>query len=107
MMKLHAMVPAFDMEPSAIDICTFADDEDPKKYLTVVSSRYGTTSGEIKVSYDTQTMSMLDIVDALSDKRFRNHLEELEICGNAVPLKLSEAEKMAIYDHKHDEVREP
>ena len=107
MMKLHAIVPDLDLEQKTTDICTFTDDEDPKKCLTVVSTRYGTLSGEIKISYDTQTMNMLDIVDALSDKRFRKHLEELRICGNAVPLELTDAERLAIYDHKHDEVREP
>lgn len=103
MMKLSAMVPAFDLEPSAIDICTFRDDEDAKKCLTVTSTRYGTLSGEIKISYDTSTMCMLDIVDALSDKRFRKHLEELRIIGSGMPIELTEAEKMMIYDHKHDE----
>lgn len=106
MMILSAMVPALDLEPKTIDICTFRDDEDAKKCLTVTSTRYGTLSGEIKISFDTSTICMLDVVDALFGNQFRHHLEELGIIGGVMPLKLTEAEKMMIYDHKHDEVFE-
>ena len=103
MMKLHSIVPYLN-DPGIIDICTFADKEDPKKYLTVVSCRYSTRTGEIKISFDPCTMCMQDIVAALNDEKFNDHILQMGICDNAEPLELSGAEKMAEYDHKHDEI---
>jgi hypothetical protein len=31
-------------------------------------------------------------------------MEEEGLCGNAFPIKLTEAERIALYDHKHDEI---
>ena len=103
MMELHAIVPNID-EPKIVDICTFADSEDPKKYLTVVSSRHSILSGEFMISFDPHTTCMKDVISALSDGKFCEHLLQLGICGNAQPIELSDAEKEMIYDHKHDEI---
>ncbi len=78
--------------------------EDAKKHITVYATRYGLVSSEIRIAFDRTAVCNLDIVDALSDKRLRKTLEELGLCGNALPTRLTETERLALYDHRHDEI---
>lgn len=103
MMELKAIIPNLD-DPKIVEICTFFDKEDPKKYITAVCSRYSRLSGEFMIFFDPHTVCMKDVVSALSDEDFREHLLQLGICGNTQPIELTDAEKEMIYDHKHDEI---
>ena len=103
MMKMSKKIEGenFQKEPT---LTIFShDNEDAKKHVAIFVTRYGLVSSEIKISFDRTAVSALDIIDALSDKRVRNMMEDARYCGNALPIELSDVEKEMIYDHKHDE----
>ena len=104
MMKMSNKINGVNFQDDPSLMIFSRDKDDVKKHVSMHITRYGLVSSEIKISFDRTAVCNLDIVDALSDKRLRKTLEELGLCGNAVPLELTDAERLAIYDPKHDEI---
>ncbi len=102
-MKMHERIKGTNFQKDPDVSAFFSDKGKAIKYISVYATCYGLRSSEIRIAFDRTSICNDDIVDALSDKRFRNMLEEMRLCGNAFPIKLTEAERLAIFDHKHDE----
>lgn len=104
MMKMSNKINGVNFQDDPSLMIFSRDKDDVKKHVSMHITRYGLVSSEIKISFDRTAVCVLDIIDALSEKRVRNIMEEEGLCGNAFPIKLTEAERIALYDHKHDEI---
>lgn len=72
--------------------------------ITIMAMQNGCEGGTIIINFNRYRHSHTDVVGMLLDLLVRSVLKKERIIGDFTPLRMTEAERLAIYDHKHDEI---
>lgn len=72
--------------------------------ITVAAMQDGCTDGRIVVHFNRYHHSGVDVLAVLSLALLKCGLDTERIIGTHLPLKMTETERLAIEDYKHDEI---
>ena len=78
-----------------------------KSFINIKAIKRSIEETEITICFNRFEVGTLDVYLALLSNQFGRRLSDERIAGSCFPLYMDDYERELIYDHKHDEVREP
>lgn len=75
--------------------------------LAVTAMQDGCEGGKIVVRFDRYKHCGADVLAIITMALTLGKLDEERIIGKYDPLEMTESERLAIYDYRHDEICEP